>query len=267
MKTSTAFFRHISALIAVFFLLFCQLTLAEQNSSAIEAPSLWAVSVQGHYITWDLDITKIEPGGEFQGTYGITLHTRKKDISGRVITEGATTTLSYKTQNGYPVTATRNPDGSYTGTLVNDKGESRSVTIVRITKADIPEMIKAQAKIRREKNVTPPAPDVPIVCARYSGEWKGRWSVGGYGDFWLWVSSIDSGCKANILYSSYPFPDIPRTVQMDPKDGSFSFVCNNSTGGTCVATIVSGNENGPGNIYITYSNSQGGKNNANLTKQ
>lgn len=102
--------------------------------------------------------------------------------------------------------------------------------------------------------ITAPAADVPASCASFFGGWTGTWSQGGFGAQWLRIVSVDAKCIAKFTYSS------SKTIMNDfqtaeIKQGELSFVCNKSTGGTCVF------ERHGAELWGSYSNSGGGRNN------
>ena len=125
----------------------------------------------------------------------------------------------------------------------------------RLSETDLKLKIAAAKAARAAKIVVKPSADVPESCAAFSGQWVGRWSVGNVGQNWLWIAEIDVNCiaKVSIDRSDTP-PDSFRTVEI--KDGQLSFLCNSSTGGTCVFKR-NGND-----LWASYSNPSGGKNSA-----
>ncbi|MDQ5902205.1 MAG: hypothetical protein QG606_421 [Patescibacteria group bacterium] len=223
--------------------------------------STWVVTMEGHYLTWILRISQVDSGGQFVGTYDGTLNNdAKRPISGSVSHDSGQTILTYTTPSGTPVSVTRQPDGNFSGIFTNKKGVQKRTTLRLIQEAEIPSLAEEE-KRRQAQQIIPPKEDVPASCAFFGGAWQGQWNTSGYGVLHLWVEDINQACRATIRYSDKPMrgkTGIP--VQME-SNGSFSFVCNQATGGTCVVS-KSGND-----VYVNYTNPQGGKNGAALTKQ
>ncbi len=221
------------------------------------APSVWLVSMEGHYLTWILRIpqTDAATGNMIDATYSNTVDdATRRPISGSV----SATIVTYTTPSGATVTVTQHPDGSFIGTLISKKGGAKKVAMRAISETEIPGITAAEREAQARKAIAPPTADVPAACAQFSGEWQGQWSTGGYGLLYLWVEKIEPNCMATIRYSDKPKRG-KTTLDVQIEDGKFSFVCNQSTGGTCVIS-----RNGDG-LYANYSNPQGGRNNAALT--
>lgn len=106
---------------------------------------------------------------------------------------------------------------------------------------------------------TPPAADVPAICADFFGSWVGTWSQGNFDEQRLRIVRVDSKCVARYSYASAK--SVSRIFETaEIRDGTLSFVCNSSTGGTCVFRR-SGDA-----LYASYSNPAGGQNSANFKK-
>jgi hypothetical protein len=102
--------------------------------------------------------------------------------------------------------------------------------------------------------ITLPGSDVPKECAAFIGGWAAKWEKGGY-ENWLWVTKVDSNCLATNGYQKIGvFPSNYRETII--KNGELSFICNRSTGGTCIFTRVGDD------LSVSYSNPSGGTNSA-----
>ncbi len=98
-----------------------------------------------------------------------------------------------------------------------------------------------------------PGADVPVGCASFFGVWTGTWSQGNFGEQWLRVAGVDSACVARYSYRDSNV--VPRSYEVkEIKDERLSFVCNPSTGGTCIFSLH-GDE-----LWGSYSNASGGTN-------
>ncbi len=234
------------------------------NEKLFSAPSIWLVSMEGHYLTWILRIAQVDPSGQLIGaTYSNTLNdAERRPINGSVSTAEEKVVLTYVTPSGTPITFTRQPDGSFVGSFTNKKGLQKTAGMKPVSETDIPGIAAAERQSQTQEAIVQPGADVPLACAFFSGEWQGTWSVSGYGQLFLWVEAIDKNCNAKIRYSDKPIRGKSSlNVEMQKDNGSFSFVCNQSTGGTCVIT-----RKGEG-AYVNYSNPQGGRNGAYLEKK
>jgi hypothetical protein len=105
-----------------------------------------------------------------------------------------------------------------------------------------------------------PLPEgVSAQCAAFHGHWSGSWSQGGVGQQFLRVVEVRAlgggGCQVRFSYSSSRSPLVAtQVVAVD--SGSIAFVCNPTTGGTCVFRPA-GNE-----LTASYTNPAGGTNSA-----
>ena len=105
----------------------------------------------------------------------------------------------------------------------------------------------------------PPAADVPAACAALFGNWSGTWTQGGVGRQWLRIIGVDAACVATYAYVG--FERIPAAYDKATiTDGRLSFVCNRSTGGTCVF------ERRGDTLSANYSNPGGGSNSASFAR-
>jgi len=114
--------------------------------------------------------------------------------------------------------------------------------------------VLAQEKPVAQSPVAPtesakPSADVPAACAAFLGSWVGKWTRGNIGETQLRILEVDQDCQAKYSYGSSS-----RISTAVIKNGSLSFICNSSTGGTCVFE-VSGKE-----LTANYSNPAGGIN-------
>jgi hypothetical protein len=225
--------------------------------------STWVVTMEGHHLTWILRIPQVDNGQLVGATYDGTLNSLNNDkrpITGSVSYDGGQTILTYTTPSGSPVSVIRQSDGNFSGTFTNKKGVQKRTTLRLIQEAEIPSLVEAE-KRQQAQQIIPPKEDAPAACAFFGGAWQGRWNTSGYGVLYLWVEDIDQACRATIRYSDKPMRGKTGiSVQME-SNGSFSFVCNQATGGTCVVS-KSGSD-----AYVNYTNPQGGRNGATLTRQ
>lgn len=102
-----------------------------------------------------------------------------------------------------------------------------------------------------------PSAEIPSECAAFYGQWSGTWSQGGFGEQHLRVAEIKSlgdKCVARYSYSGSKTAIAKDTVEFSR--GAFTFLCNKSTGGTCIF------ERKGSELWASYSNPSGGLNNA-----
>ncbi len=147
--------------------------------------------------------------------------------------------------------------GRYVGSLGDNNATLQKVQLLDGSLTKLRAEQAATEAVTR--NVTPPAADVPASCAAFFGGWTGTWSQGNFGPQWLRVFAVEANCVAKLSYTnSENVPNVFITTEI--KDGVLSFVCNSSTGGTCVfkrdKDVLQG----------TYSNPAGGRNNATFKK-
>ena len=227
-----------------------------QNQALV---SPWIYTLQGHYITWLLQVVKKE-GNTLTATLAPTTQAEPA-TNNFPITVGETegkTTLSFTTETGNRIELTEKDEGRFTGTWTNKSGDEKWVAIRRISADAIPSERAQQRKIVAEKMLSKkPRSDVPQACAAFHGHWKGSWSVGGIGTRYLTVSEVAADCTAKIAYGSNE--SVPVSGYMNQRisdDGTLEFVCNSSTGGTCRFKLRGSD------LWANYSNSGGGSNSA-----
>lgn len=139
--------------------------------------------------------------------------------------------------------------GRYSG---SDGDNSATMQKVQLSGTSIASL-RADQKASETIVITPPAADVPASCASFFGGWNGTWSQGNFGPQWLRVVSIDAKCIAKFSYSSSNrISGVFETAEI--KQGVFSFLCNRSTGGTCVF------ERKGADLWGSYSNPSGASN-------
>jgi hypothetical protein len=117
---------------------------------------------------------------------------------------------------------------------------------------------RLDAEQQTQSAMIPVASDVPPECAALYGQWLGTWSQGNFGEQYLRVVEVKfSGgiCTARYSYSSSKTP-IAAKDTTEIRGGVITFVCNSSTGGTCVFKPA-GND-----LSASYTNPIGGRNNA-----
>ncbi len=159
----------------------------------------------------------------------------------------------------------RRPDGGTTtfeltgGALSARYSGPAGVNDATMSRIDDPAaQAKAEADLRMSTAMVPPSSDVPADCAAYQGHWVGTWAQGAVGDAFLRIVEVRmTGSRCTVRYSYSPSRNlIPASETADLKSGSLSFVCNSSTGGTCVF------ERSGDSLSATYTNPAGGRNSA-----
>lgn len=167
--------------------------------------------------------------------------------------------LELTTQTGVRIVATQGPNGIFTGTFTPKGGDVKAVIIEKFSGDNSQLRVATASQSPRRPNaesvIIKPAADVPAECVSFGGEWTGKWSQGGIGQQWLWVMEIDAKCNVKLAYLSHEKPpigfDSGKIV-----DGTLSFLCNRSTGGTC---SFSRHDDV---LWASYGNPSGGTNNA-----
>lgn len=167
--------------------------------------------------------------------------------------------LVFTSQANSKVTSIRSPDGSFEGTISYRNGETKTIKIQKLSENELQLKVVAVQNARAKTIIIRPVADVPADCAALSGEWTGAWSQGGIGQYWLWVVGVDTNCMAKFAYLSHSRPPVGFATAVI-KNGALSFICNSSTGGTCVFKR-SGNM-----LHANYSNPSGGSNYAAFEK-
>ncbi|MCM8595184.1 hypothetical protein [Accumulibacter sp.] len=223
-----------------------------------ELVSPWLVAVDGEDRSRTLRITGVrqEPDGKLvlDAAFGWT-DGNQVSVPASAIQSGQETRVLFVTQAGTQVAVVLTSSGLFEGTFTNKKGVVKAVRGERLSETDLKLKIAAAKAARAAKIVVKPSADVPESCAAFSGQWVGRWSVGNVGQNWLWIAEVDLNCSAKVsIERSDSPPNSFSTVEI--KDGELSFLCNSSTGGTCVFKR-NGND-----LWATYSNPSGGKNSA-----
>lgn len=224
-----------------------------------ELVSPWLVTVQGQDRPRTLRITGVreDPGGKLvlDAAFGWTDGNQVSVPTASVIQSGQETRLLFVTQAGTQVAVVLMSSGVFEGTFTTNDGVVKTVRIQKLTEDELRAKIAATKAARGAKVVVKPSADVPESCAAFSGQWVGRWSQGNIGQNWLWIAEIDVNCIAKMSYerSDSP-PNSFRTVEI--KGDELSFLCNSSTGGTCVFKRKGDD------LWASYSNPSGGKNSA-----
>ena len=232
--------------------------IARSQSSAINlASTTWLVTVEGEAKTRTIMITAANPKAdgptELVATYGWTggnMH----PIRAQMAQSGEQRQFVLITPADTKIVATERPDGTFQGTFALKDGKVKGVIIAK-SSGDSPQI--ATAALANGDAARKPGSDVPAECSGYVGAWVGRWSQGGFGDQYLRIAEVRAtgeSCLARYSYSSSS-TTVPGKRTVEIKDGAITFICNNSTGGTCVFTRK-------GEVlWASYSNSMGGQNN------
>ncbi|HNK51549.1 MAG TPA: hypothetical protein PKI24_21465 [Nitrospira sp.] len=198
-----------------------------------------------------------DPGGKLilDAAFGWTDGNQVSVPTASVIQSDQETRLLFVTQAGTQIAAVLTSSDLFDGTFTTKDGVVKTVRIQKLTEEDLRAKIAATKAARAARIVVKPSADVPESCAAFSGQWVGRWSQGNIGKSWLWVAEIEVNCIAKVSVERSDSP--PNSfITVEIKDGELSFLCNSSTGGTCVFKR-NGND-----LWASYSNPSGGKNNA-----
>lgn len=159
--------------------------------------------------------------------------------------------LVFTTNTDTRVVASQGADGKFVGTFTLKNGTVRNATLAKASESELQSAKKSG--LSPVSVIAKPAADVPKACATFFGSWKGTWSIGSYGEQWLRIVSVDAQCIVKFSYMGTDrVPRMYNTGQI--KDGEFAFVCNSTTGGTCVFQ-AKGED-----LWGRYSNSSGGTN-------
>lgn len=218
----------------------------------------WILNVDSEPETRTLTITEVAPtssGALLAAKYGIT-NKGQSPIEAKLSRVGEARQLNLVTQAATVIVVAEQPDGSFRGTFARKNGVVSEVTVARSAAA------QSGAATPPPKDFTAiisPASDVPAECTAFHGVWSGKWAQGGFAEQYLRVLEVtkkDAGCVARLSYSSSKEAVPARSVVDLPIGASLTFVCNRSTGGTCVFKRV-GND-----LWASYSNSGGGSNSA-----
>lgn len=216
----------------------------------------WIVTVDTEADTRTLIITEVantSEGALLAARYGLT-KTGQGPVEAKILLSGETRQLRFVTQASTVVTATEQADGSFSGTFARKNGVVDKVVISRAPAGMAPVALP-------QKDFTamiPPAAEVPPSCSAFHGTWSGTWSQGGFAEQFLRVHEValkDGKCSLRLSYSSSRTP-VPARVEAELDGQTLSFLCNRSTGGTCIFRR-SGED-----LWANYTNPGGGNNSA-----
>lgn len=221
-----------------------------------ELVSLWLVTVEGVNRTRTMTIKEISQKSDgifaLNATFGLS-DGKQTTIEAEINQTTQGHRLELTTSTGAKIIATQTPNGTFAGTFTPKGGETKGVTITKISENELQSMLDSTAKTT--SSIETPAANVPAPCAAFSGKWKGTWSQGGIGQQWLWVASVDANCVAKVGYvGSTRTPKSFESVEI--KGGELKWLCNKSTSGTCVLTRHGDD------LWANYSNPSGGTNSA-----
>jgi len=250
--------RLLIRIVCTLFVFFGALMAHAQTSVAqlqTELISAWLVTVEGEVRTRTLRISGVEKKEEgkflLDSVYGWT-DGNQTVVKVEISQTAQERTLLLTTQPGSKIAVTQKSDGAFVGTFTTPNGETKGVVLEKLS--DV-ELLALRSRMKAPTAIVKPTDDVPPSCSAFSGKWTGRWGSGNAGQAWLWVANIDSKCSAKISYlSSNRTPTSYETVVI--KDGVLEWVCNKSTGGTCILKIKGDD------IWGSYSNTSGGFNSA-----
>ncbi|WP_336753442.1 hypothetical protein [Aeromonas hydrophila] len=241
-------------------LLFLALALAsplllQAQPSQSDLRGRWLVTVEGERDTRTLIIAEVAPtdgGALLSARYGLT-KSGQGVIDAKLARVGETRQLNLVTQAATIITATEQPDGTFKGSFARKNGVVSEVTISRASDQ------AANGAVQTDPvALVSLAADLPVECAAFHGAWSGVWSIGGGSAMFLRVAEIvrdGEGCSARFSFSPSNTP-VPARFKTQITGNSMSFVCNRTTGGTCVFKHVGDD------LWASYSNSAGGSNSA-----
>lgn len=240
--------------------LFCGLpAVAQSTSTAPTEASLvgtWLVTVDGETNTRTFIISNATPaasGALPDAKYGLS-GGNLPPVNAKLARSGEVRQLHITTQASSIIAANEQPDGSFKGTFTTKSGAVKAVLISRVADGSLP----PAAAPKDLAAVVPLVAGIPEECVALHGNWAGTWSQGRYGELFLRVveaSNANGNCILRFSYSESSTP-VPARLTAEAKSGSLSFLCNRSTGGTCVFKPSGGD------LWASYSDSSGGRNTA-----
>ncbi|MDP1653243.1 MAG: hypothetical protein Q8L56_11030 [Rhodocyclaceae bacterium] len=234
------------------------MTLAQLQTELVSA---WLVTIEGEERVRTLRITGATPSSEnkllLEATYG-WIDGNQSSVVASVMQSGQTTMLQFATQAGSQVAAALISATAFEGTFTNNKGNTKAIKIQKLSEGELQAKVAAAKAARVTSVIIKPAPEVPEPCASFSGRWAGTWTIAGVRNaVALWVASVDASCKVKLAYMADSIiPASKHFMFAEVKDGALSFICNESTNGTCVF------ERRGDSLYASYSNLFGGRNSA-----
>jgi hypothetical protein len=217
--------------------------------------SAWLVRVDGEpktrtFIVKSADLG-LNGGSILDADYGLTDAGQSK-VKAELVRRDNAYVLEFVTQAGTVVTVQGVGGDQLTGSFKYRTGKVSAVTLSRLS----PEALERVTMQAVAAKFIPEMPSAPAACAGLIGAWAGTWTQGSRNAAKLWVVEADASC--NVKYSS---ERIPKSFAVaNASDGSLSFMCNSSTGGTCVYKRFGDD------LYVNYSNLQGGINSAVLKR-
>jgi hypothetical protein len=229
--------------------------LRAQPSAQADLRGVWLVTVEGERDTRTLVISEVAPtdaGAMLAAKYGLTKSGRSA-IEAKLTRTGESRQMVLITQAATLITATEQADGSFKGSFARKNGVVSDVVISRAS--DQPAGAAAPTD---PSDPVPVAADLPAECKAFHGAWSGTWSIGGGSEMFLRVVEVvrDGGkCSARFSFSSSKTP-VPARFKTSIDGNAMSFVCNRTTGGTCIFKRVGDD------LWASYSNSAGGTNSA-----
>lgn len=205
--------------------------------------------VQGYAVLW---VTSVDSSCKAMVTY---TRTAKPPTSAKGLSEA--------TIKGNTLHWSR-PDGGATtfelssGTIRAEYRGPSGVNNATMQRIDPESVAAAESRTLSGLKSVRPGPDVPEECSGYFGSWGGSWSQGQAGEWYLRVAEVRSSSDGCVVRYSYAPTKgtVPANETTEIRRGSITFVCNRSTGGTCVF------ERKGDIIAASYTNPAGGTNNA-----
>lgn len=227
-----------------------------KRPSETDLIGVWLVTINGESNTRTLIITEAATAttGTFPGAkYGLS-GGNLPPVDAKLSRFSDQRQMQITTLASSVIAAIEQPDGTFKGTFTLKGGATKPLLISRVADGSIPQ---AAAKKDMAAMIALPV-GLPADCAALHGNWVGRWSQGGFGEQFLRVVEASyTGGKCLIRFSySGTNSLVSATITAEATAGSFSFICNRSTSGTCVLKL-SGDD-----LWASYSNPSGAINNS-----
>jgi hypothetical protein len=205
----------------------------------------WLITVEGESATRTLVIAAEatnSSGTLLSAKYGIS-GKGQSTIEANVTSAGDRRQINLVTQLAAIITATDQPDGTFSGTFTFKSGVVKPMTMVRVTDAE--QLAKLQPQ--PDNMIQRPGPEVPAGCAAFSGGWGGEWPEAGFSS--LWVVSIDASCAAKVAYSKRVMAPTPKQTLSSATIKSGVLYLQRPDGGTTTFELngdsVNARYNGP----------------------
>ncbi|MCK9380394.1 MAG: hypothetical protein M0P95_04920 [Sulfuritalea sp.] len=184
-------------------------TLAQLQTDLV---SPWLVTIKGQARTLILRITAAKHRNDeafaLDATYGF-IDGRQDAVEAEVMQTAKERKLRFNTQSGNRYAVTQTPSGLFEGTYTGSKGNTKEVSMERLSEDELKQRMASYQAGRTAKIIVEPGSDVPKECAAFSGRWTGSWPV--YGQTWLWVVEVAANCVAKCM--SWTTSAVPNRFQ------------------------------------------------------